>query len=98
MQPVTAEIGRLLEAGEFQTAIAHHAALPGRKPKEVGAKKDVVPNPIPHPPLLDLRKPFSRIQNCRMERTAREADRDLEDLHRNAGGNPMTVAADGPLF
>ena len=39
VQPVAAEIGRLLEAGEFQTAIPHHAALPGRKPKEVGAKK-----------------------------------------------------------
>ena len=39
VQPVAAEIARLLEAGEFQTAIAHHAALPGRKPKDVGAKK-----------------------------------------------------------
>lgn len=39
VQPVTAEIARLLEAGEFQTALANHAALPGRKRKEVGAKK-----------------------------------------------------------
>ena len=39
VQPVTAEITRLLEAGEFQTVIANHAAPPGRKPKEVGAKK-----------------------------------------------------------
>ena len=39
VQPVAAEIARLLEADEFQTAIGNHAALPGRKPKEVGAKK-----------------------------------------------------------
>ncbi|MEQ1850609.1 MAG: hypothetical protein ABMA01_03355 [Chthoniobacteraceae bacterium] len=39
IQPVAAEIGRLLEAGEFPAAIAFHAGLPGRKPKDVGAKK-----------------------------------------------------------